>query len=200
MLTCQGTGCKGRRTTDSKELRLAVKQMIVASFASSKVSKFLMVSYLSNRRKKREIPMSDEQWNSIANAQEHNIPIYTKNELEAGEFIDAMAAWRRRQTHLPQGFQAMHVTTSDLSDTQGMGTVELHPESVDVQGEVSRQDVAEVIVRLVERADTDGRYCVLVGEEGIDSAIDKAVRAQESLVDGDVFKNIVGGFVAGRDD
>lgn len=168
--------------------------MIIASFASSKVSKFLMVSYLSNRRKKQDKPITDEQWNSIANAKENEIPIYAYK-LEAEEFLDSMAAWRRRQTHLPPGFQSIQVTTGRLSDMQGTGAVALHPGTEGVEGEVSRQDVAGVIVQLLARSDTDGCYCVLGGEDGIESAVDKAVRGQQGPAQGDVYRNVVGGFI-----
>ncbi|PCH02336.1 Protein of unknown function DUF1275 [Penicillium occitanis (nom. inval.)] len=71
-----GTGCRGgsQKSIDCEELRTAVKQMIIAAFDSSKVSKFLMISYMSSRRKQRETEMTDEMWNNIANSDEGQIP------------------------------------------------------------------------------------------------------------------------------
>lgn len=82
--------------------------------------------------------MTEGQWNDIANADESEIPIYEEEKFEAEEFLDAMTAWRRRQTHLPPGFQSIHVTTGSLSDLPGRGKLSLHPEQVSLEGEMSR--------------------------------------------------------------
>ncbi|EED21198.1 conserved hypothetical protein [Talaromyces stipitatus ATCC 10500] len=171
---------------------------MAATFSSSKISKFLMVSYLSSRGKKPEPGMTDRQWNDIANADEGQIPIYEKEKIEAEEFLDAMTAWRRRQAHLPAQFQSIHVMTGGLSDLPGRGKISLHPEPVSFEGEVSRQDVAEVIDQLLARSDTNGRYGVLGGENDIETAIAKAVGSQQLLAEGPVYKNIVGGFIPHR--
>lgn len=149
--------------------------MIIAAFYSSKISKFLMISYLSSRRKQRETEMTDEMWNDIANSDEGQIPVFEKEKLEAEEFLDAMNAWRRRQTHLSPNFQSIHVTTGSLSDLPGRGKISIHPEQVSLEGEISRQDVAEGIEQLLARQDTNGRYGILSGEDDIKTAIPKAV-------------------------
>lgn len=193
----EGTGCRGgsQRSIDCEELRVAVKQMIIAAFDSSKISKFLMISYLSSRRKQRETEMTDEMWNNIANSNEGEIPVYEKEKLEAEEFLDAMTAWRRRQTHLSPNFQSIHVTTGRLSDLPGRRKISIHPEQVSLEGEISRQDVAEVIEQLLARQDTNGRYGILSGEDDIKTAIDKAVDDQQTMAEGAVYKDIPGGFI-----
>lgn len=170
--------------------------MMIATFTSTKISKFLMVSYLSNRRKRRDTQMNDEIWNSIANAERGSIPSYTRYGLEAEDFLDALVAWRERQTHMPREFQSIQVVaTSRLSDEPGTGMVAIHPEKTDIDAELSRQDVAEVISQLLGRPDTGGQYALLGGKESIGVAIDRAVGSQERLDEGEVFKNVVGGFV-----
>lgn len=169
--------------------------MIIAAFDSSKISKFLMISYMSSRGKQRETKMTDQMWSNIANSEEGQIPIYEKEKLEAEEFLDAMTAWRRRQTHLPPEFQSIHVTTGCLSDLPGKGTISIHPEQIPLEGEISRQDVAAVINRLLDRPDTNGRYGILSGEDDIDTAIAKAVDDQQTMAEGAVYKDIPGGFI-----
>ncbi|EEA25357.1 hypothetical protein TMatcc_006419 [Talaromyces marneffei ATCC 18224] len=192
-----GTGCRGgsQRSIDCEELRIAVKQMIIAAFGSSKISKFLMISYMSSRRKQRETEMTDKMWNDIADSRQGEIPVYEKEKLEAEEFLDAMTAWRRRQTHLPPNFQSIHVTTGSLSDLPARGKLSIHPEQVALEGEISRQDVAAVIAQLLARPDTSGRYGILSGEDDIETAIAKAVDDQQTMAEGAVYKNIVGGFI-----
>jgi hypothetical protein len=106
-----------------------------------------------------------------------------------------MTAWRRRQTHLPPGFQSIHVTTGDLSDLPGRARISIHPEQVSLEGEISRQDVAAVIDQLLARPDTNGRYGILSGEDDIETAIAKAVEDQQTMAEGVVYTNIVGGFI-----
>lgn len=169
--------------------------MIIAAFGSSKISKFLMISYMSSRREQRETEMTDQMWNDIANSEEGQIPIYEEEKLEAEEFLDAMTAWRRRQTHLPPDFQSIHVTTGSLSDLPGRGRISIHPEQVSLEGEISRQDVASVISQLLDRPDTNGRYGILSGEDDIKTAIVKAVDDQQTMAEGPVYKDIPGGFI-----
>lgn len=150
---------------------------------------------MGSRRKQRETEMTDRMWTEIANADEDHIPVYEKEKLEAEEFLDAMAAWRRRQTHLPPNFQSIHVTTGSLSDLAGRGRISIHPEQVSLEGEISRQDVAEVIAQLLDRHDTNGRYGILSGGDDIKTAIAKAVDDQQTMAEGAVYKDIPGGFI-----
>jgi hypothetical protein len=134
-------------------------------------------------------------WNDIANSDEGQIPVFEKEKLEAEEFLDAMTAWRRRQTHLQSGFQSIHVTTGSLSDLPGRGEISIHPEQVSLEGEISRQDMAEVIEKLLARWDTNGRYGILSGEDDIKAAIAKAVDDQQTMAEAAVYKDIPGGFI-----
>jgi hypothetical protein len=169
--------------------------MIIAVFDSSKVSKFLMISYMSSRRKQRETEMTDELWNNIANSDEGQIPVYEEEKLEAVEFLDAMTAWRRRQTHLSPNFQSIHVRAGSLSHLPGRGKISIHPEQVSLEGEISRQNVAEVIEQLLAIQDTNGRYGILSGGDDIKTAIAKAADDQQLTAEGAVYKVIPGEFI-----
>ena len=137
--------------------------------------------------------MTDKMWNDIANSDLYNIPVYEKDKVEAEEFLDAMTAWRRRQTHLPPGFQSVHVTTGSLSDLPGRGKISIHPEHVSLEGEISRRDVAAVVDYLMARTDTNGRYGILSGEDDIETAIAKAIDDQKTMAEGAVYADIPGG-------
>lgn len=106
-----------------------------------------------------------------------------------------MNAWRRRQTHLSPNFQSIHVTTGSLSDLPGRGKISIHPEQVSLEGEISRQDVAEGIEQLLARQDTNGRYGILSGDDDIKTAIAKAVDDQQTMAEGAVYKDIPGGSI-----
>lgn len=52
-------------------------------------------------------------------------------------------------------------------------------------GKVSRDDVADVAVRLLERDDTDGWYDLLNGDEPVDQAVERVVREKVNTVEGE---------------
>lgn len=77
----------------------------------------------------------------------------------------------------------------------GRGKLSINPEQVSPEGEISRQDVAEVIEHLLTRQDTNGRYGILSGEDDIKTAIAKAVDDQQTMAEGAVYKDIPGVFI-----
>lgn len=163
-------------------MKRTIKNMIEATFSSPKISKFLMISYFSNRYKQQESSISNEQWTAIARTVECKAPISERDKIEAEEFLDAMAVWRRSQRYLPPEFQSIHVASGNLSELPETGKVEVHSDTIAGQGEaVSRHDVATTLDVLLARSDTHGRYSIMAGQDDIESAVEKAVARQQSL-------------------
>lgn len=162
-------------------MKRTIKNMIEAIFSSPKISKFLMISYLSNRYKQQESSIPNKQWTTIARTAECKAPISKRDKIEAEEFLDAMAVWRRSQRYLPDQFQSIHVASGNLSELPETGKVEVRSDTIASQGEaVSRHDVATTLNVLLTRSDTHGRYSIMAGQDDIEFAVEKAVAQQKS--------------------
>ncbi|RHZ64017.1 uncharacterized protein CDV56_109224 [Aspergillus thermomutatus] len=158
----------------------AAKHFLAASFASPRVTKFLLVSWLGSRRVHPSW-MSDEDWAAVQNVFKNVLPAYAKAKLEADEYMTALAA-RRKQSGGAK-LQAICLRPGTLTDEPATGRVALG--KTRGQGKVTREDVARVADQLLARADTEGWYDLLNGEEPIEEAVERVAREKVDAVDGE---------------
>ncbi|KAE8148033.1 NAD(P)-binding protein [Aspergillus avenaceus] len=173
-----GAGGKGGPERTYAIDERAAKHFISASFASPRVTKFLLVSWIGSRRVKPSW-MSEEGWESLQNVFYNVLPAYAKAKLEADEYLTALA--ERRKSQGP--FQAICLRPGVLTDGPATGRVSLG--KTEGRGEVTREDVAIVADRLLAREDTRGWYDLLNGEEAVDEAVDRVVREKVDVVEGE---------------
>ncbi|PIG84037.1 NAD dependent epimerase/dehydratase family protein [Aspergillus arachidicola] len=158
----------------------AAKHFISASFASPRVTKFLLVSWLGSRRVQPSW-MSDEGWEAIQNVFYNVLPAYAKAKLEADEYLTAFAARRKQSQASP--FQAICLRPGTLTDEPATGKVQFG--KTEGRGNVTREDVAIVADRLLARSDTNGWYDLINGDEPIDDAVERVVREKVDVVEGE---------------
>ncbi|KAB8254524.1 NAD(P)-binding protein [Aspergillus pseudonomiae] len=175
-----GAGGKGGPERTFAIDERAAKHFISASFASPRVTKFLLVSWLGSRRV-RPSWMSDEGWEAIQNVFYNVLPAYAKAKLEADEYLTAFAARRKQSQSSP--FQAICLRPGTLTDEPATGKVQFG--KTEGRGNVTREDVAIVADRLLARSDTNGWYDLINGDEPIDDAVERAVREKVDVVEGE---------------
>ncbi|KAH3504396.1 hypothetical protein KXV55_004963 [Aspergillus fumigatus] len=175
-----GAGGKGGPERTFAIDERAAKHFLAASFASSCVTKFLLVSWLGSRRVHPSW-MSDEDWASIRKVFNNVLPVYAKAKLEADEYMAALAA-RRKQSGGPK-LQAICLRPGTLTDEPATGRVALG--KTRGVGNVTREDVARVADQLLAREDTEGWYDLLNGEEPIEEAVERVAREKVDAVDGE---------------
>lgn len=154
----------------------AAKHFISSAIATPSVSKFLMISYLGSRRN-RPAWWSDEDWSASQKSNKDVLPHYYAAKVEADEHLAALA--RKRADR----FQAVCLRPGSLSDDVGLGKVSLGKTAA--RGKVSRADVADVAVRLLERKDTRGWYDLLAGDEDTGEAVERVVREKIDCSEGE---------------
>lgn len=130
-----------------------------------------MISYLGSRRA-RPSWWTDDDWSSSLEVNNGALKNYFQAKVEADEWLVSNAHTLRNNASAK--FQAINLRPGTLTDDKGTGKVSLgHTKA---RGQVSRQDVAEVAVRLLERDDTDGWYDLLEGEEPMQEAVERVVK------------------------
>ncbi|KAE8380698.1 hypothetical protein BDV26DRAFT_256831 [Aspergillus bertholletiae] len=175
-----GAGGKGGPERTFAIDERAAKHFISASFASPRVTKFLLVSWIGSRRVQPSW-MSDDSWGAIQNVFHNVLPAYAKAKLEADEYLTAIAARRKQGQSSP--FQAICLRPGTLTDEPATGKVQLG--KTDGRGNVTREDVAIVADRLLARSDTNGWYDLINGDEPIDDAVERVVREKVDVVEGE---------------
>lgn len=176
----KGAGGKGGPERTFAIDERAAKHFISASFASPRVTKFLLVSWLGSRRV-RPSWMSDEGWEAIQNVFYNVLPAYAKAKLEADEYLTAFAARRKQSQASP--FQAICLRPGTLTDEPATGKVQFG--KTEGRGNVTREDVAILADRLLARSDTNGWYDLINGDEPIDDAVERVVREKVDVVEGE---------------
>lgn len=157
---------------------------MTASFASTKVSKFLMVSYLGSRQK-QPTWMPDDQWAGVVKTNTEVLPTYAKAKQEADEYLTALAAQQKRDPEASKRhFQAINLRPGILKDDPATRKVELGitPKG---RGSVTREDVAIVADQLLARDDTEGWLDLVNGEEGVEEAVERVARDKVDAVVGE---------------
>ncbi|KAF9885667.1 hypothetical protein FE257_012649 [Aspergillus nanangensis] len=168
----------------------AAKHFLAASYNTPSVTKFLLVSWLGSRRVHPSW-MSDEDWASIQNVFNNVLPAYAKAKLEADEYMTALAARRKKQVQdgVAGALQSINLRPGTLTDEPATGRVSLG--KTRGAGKVTREDVAIVADRLLARADTDGWYDLLNGEEGVNEAVERVAREKVDVVEGEDVEGMV---------
>lgn len=163
---------------------------MTASFASTSISKFLMVSYLGSR-KTQPSWMPDSEWEGVVKTNTEVLPTYAKAKQEADEYMTALAAQRKRDpaaSKLP--FQAINLRPGILKDDPATRKVELGitPKG---RGSVTREDVAIVADQLLAREDTEGWIDLVNGDEGVEEAVERVAREKVDAVQGEDVEGMV---------
>ena len=108
---------------------------------------------------------------------------YSVAKVAADECLTALAKQRGG------GFQDIVLRPGQLTDEGPTGKVVLgHTRA---KGTVSRADVADVAVRLLERDDTRGYYDLLNGEEDVGDAVDRVVKEKVDCIEGEDVDSMV---------
>lgn len=160
---------------------------MTASFATPRITKFLMISYLGSR-KNQPSWMPDDQWAGVVKTNTEILPTYAKAKMEADEYMTALAAVQKRGSKRP--FQAINLRPGILTDEPATRKVELGitPKG---RGSVTREDVAIVADSLLARADTEGWIDLVNGEEGVEQAVERVVREKIDAVVGEDVEGMV---------
>lgn len=129
--------------------------------------------------------MGDDDWAGVQNVFNNVLPAYAKAKLEADEYMTALAARRRAQVQAGAAspMQAINLRPGTLTDEPATGKVELG--KTPGRNKVTREDVAIVADRLLARADTDGWYDLVNGDEPVDAAVERVVREKVDAVEGE---------------
>ncbi|KAF7716211.1 NAD(P)-binding domain-containing protein [Penicillium ucsense] len=184
-----GAGGKGGPSNTIAIDQEAAKHFMTASFASPNVTKFLMVSYLGSRKKQPQW-MPNEEWAGIVHVNNEVLPTYAKAKQEADEYMTALAFKHKQEPAATQPFQAINLRPGTLTDEPATRKVELGKTSKG-RGTVTREDVAIVADLLLARADTDGWYDLVNGEEDVEQAVERVAKEKVDAVEGEDVQGMV---------
>ncbi|KAL7267109.1 hypothetical protein RUND412_010317 [Rhizina undulata] len=168
-----GAGGKGgperTRTVDEH----AAKRYISASILAPSVSKFLMISASCCRQE----PAS--WWNEEDIATFHAawkaMPVYCQAKCVADEFLWDESRRLEAAGGKKVGWEDIDLRPGYLSDEPGTGRVGLG--KARIKGSVTRDDVAAVAVKLLEKGGAGGLWVDLIGgEEDIETAVERVIR------------------------
>ena len=157
LTTLIGAGGKGGAARTYAIDRDCCQYFIRASAANPSITKFLLISAIASRRKpapwwttSSEIEAYKKQINEV-------LPDYYKAKNAADETLTVLGEER-------EGFEYVILRPGVLSDDEETGKVRLGRTSV--KGSVSRGDVAEVSMRLLERGGFKGWLDLIGAEDG----------------------------------
>ena len=149
---------------------------IHASVHTPSITKFLMVSYNSSRRKQPSW-WNDGQWARAQKVNFETLKDYYAAKLDADECLTALAKQRGG------GFAAIVLRPGYLTDDVAAGRVTLGQTAA--QGQVRRADVAAVAAELLGNEKANGWYDLLEGDEDINMAVDRVVRDKVDCAEGE---------------
>ena len=181
-----GAGGKGGAERTKQIDEVAAKYYISAAIAREKVKKFLMVSYIASRRG-RPAWWNDEDAKAAEHVNTKVLPAYFAAKVEADEHLAALAHQRNQKD---KAFQAICLRPGTLKDRDCSGKVALGKTSA--RGEVSRETVAKVAAKLLERDDVRGWWDLLEGEDDMDAAIERLAKEGWDGIDGEDLGRIYG--------
>lgn len=181
-----GAGGKGGPERTKQIDEVAAKYYISAAVARPSVKKFLMVSYIASRRG-RPAWWTDEDQAAAEHVNTKVLPAYFAAKVEADEHLAALA---RKRNESDKAFQAINLRPGTLKDKPCTGKVSLGKTSA--RGEVSRETVAKVAAKLLERDDVRGWWDLLEGEEEIETAVDRLAKEGWDGIVGEDLSRIYG--------
>ncbi|CZR69939.1 uncharacterized protein PAC_19840 [Phialocephala subalpina] len=157
--------------------RDAAKCIIKASVNTPAVTKFLMISFPTSRR--RRAPWWDDDDYSNFLSERNSYPEIGDAKIGADEYLVTMT--RQRESR-GETFQAISLRPSWLTESP-TGKVQLG--KTKALGQVARKDVADVAVRLLSREDTRGWFDLVQGSDDIVDAVEKVVREKIDTIEGE---------------
>lgn len=166
-----GAGGKGGRHRTYAIDQDAAIYFTRAIMATPSISKFLLVSAINSRRS-RAPWWSDQDWEASKKV-EQAIPDYCKAKLAADEVLTVLAEERRAKEG-SDNFSYICLRPGRLTDDKETGKVAMG--KISPIGEVTRADVAEVAVRLLENDEANGWFDLEGGNEDAKEAVDRVVR------------------------
>lgn len=114
------------------------------------------------------------------------LPDYYKAKLAADEALTVLGEEKiRSQPGGPEfsKFRYIILRPANLSDKEE--TDKINFGKTQVKGAVSRGDVAEVAVRLLEKEGVKGWFDLLEGDEGVESAVERVIKEGVDTVEGE---------------
>lgn len=175
-----GAGGKGGQARTFAIDRDAATYFIRSAISTPTITKFLMVSALSERRERA--PWWDEEsWALVQKMNTTALANYYKAKLVADDWLTVLGEKRIKEGD--DKFQYIDLRPGGLNNEPASGKVELGKSRA--KGWVSRADVADVGVRLLERDDTRGWFDLLGGEEPIEEAVERVVREKINSMEGE---------------
>lgn len=169
-----GAGGQGGKERTYAVDRDAARHYISAAARNAGVKTFLMVSYAASRRG-RAPWWNDEDVEAARKVNEEVLPDYYKAKIEADELLTALAAQRA-------DFRAIDLRPGTLKDEAATGRVSLG--KTRARGTVTRADVADVAVRLIDNG-ASGWFDLLNGDEDAEAAVERVVREKVDAVEGE---------------
>jgi len=170
-----GAGGKGGPSRTNAIDKESCIHFIRASLSTPSITKFLLVSALSSRRD-RAPWWDDESWAMARKFNEEIAPAYYKAKLAADETLTVLGEGR-------EGFGYIILRPGGLTDDKEVGKVSLG--RTRAKGLVSRGDVAEVAVRLLEKEGVRGWFDLLSGEEEVGSAVERVLKEGVNSMEGE---------------
>ncbi|KAL2074843.1 hypothetical protein VTL71DRAFT_8622 [Oculimacula yallundae] len=163
-----GAGGKGGKERTYAIDRDACIHFIRSSLSSSapSISKFLLVSALSIRRS-RAAWWDEDSWSTVRKVNEEMMPDYYKAKLAADETLTVLAEEKGKE------FGYIVLRPGNLSDDPETDKIVMG--KTPARGKVSRGDVAEVAVRLLEQEGARGWFDLLGGDEGVKGEVERVV-------------------------
>ncbi|CAG8982730.1 hypothetical protein HYALB_00001011 [Hymenoscyphus albidus] len=170
-----GAGGKGGPQTTKAIDRDSCINFIRASLARPSITKFLLISALLSRRS-RAPWWADEDWSQVQKINTQVMPTYYKAKLAADEVLTVEGRERK-------GFGWICLRPGILSDEEETERVGIG--KIGARGQVTRGDVADVGVRLLEREGVSGWFDLLQGERGVEEEVERVLKEGEDYVEGE---------------
>ncbi|KAN0115315.1 NAD(P)-binding protein [Hyaloscypha variabilis] len=170
-----GAGGKGGPSRTNAIDRDACIHFIRASVSSPAITKFLLVSAISSRRD-RAPWWDDESWAMAKQFNEEIAPTYYKAKLASDEVLTVLGEQKK-------GFGYIILRPGALTDDKETGKISFG--KTRARGQVTRGDVAEVAVRLLEKEGVRGWFDLLGGEEETGAAVDRVLKEGFNSVEGE---------------
>lgn len=179
-----GAGGKGPAERTFTVDRDAASHFIRASAATPRVTKFLMVSFITSRLAKPAW-WSDKTFDEGMAAIKKALPKYYEAKIAADEVL------YRESLARGDGFAGICLRPGTLTDKPDSGKIALGKLPV-ASGDSSRETVANVIAHLLAKEDIKSCWLDLIDgdEEDIATAVDRVVREGVDCAEGEPFAKI----------
>ncbi|CAK7268430.1 hypothetical protein SEPCBS57363_003090 [Sporothrix epigloea] len=174
-----GAGGRGGPARTFAIDRDAATHLIEASAASSFVTRFLMISYLSSRREKPSW-WDDANWAASEHVNNTVLPTYYKAKMAADEALYRASVSRSKSS----AFAGINLRPGTLTD-EPAGPVELG-RTKGARGSVSRATVARAADLLLAHPNTKTAWIDLLdGTEDPEAAVNRVVKSHIDAIEGE---------------